>query len=432
MKINSYRYAGIEKVHVTGLSVPNSAEQIRRFAYLEERLMFLLAAHHVSVAHRDLKMLLGRLQYEDATHSDALRKRLNELRVPKGRMKSSPDKALTLLMNEAEHSENVPELLTAVADVLKPALVQAYENYLQACNPLADSPTVRILQQILVEEKEHLRLLRLAWEDLVKDAAERAATSLWLEKIRAFLKAAGGVNGLSPEKAELQPIRSQQSYRIPRQLSRDHALKRVWDYEAPPQDDVGRHAAYLMGLRMSEVNVSEGLAIVLFEVKDKPWEFYADISRHLWDEVRHSLFGEAAIEATCGSRDAVPMRDYEGVYCMEAETMEQYATLGLEVEGANMKYPVGKRGEWEFFRERARHPLMTTFQDFDWADEVLHVHIARRRLENWFVGSPEELARFAEAGKKHRSEIKKRGKGRALPDLLSQLQKIHERSAVSA
>ena len=74
------------------------------------------------------------------------------------------------------------------------------------------------------------------------------------------------------------------------------------------------------------------------------------------------------------------MRDYEGVYCMEVAPLEQYAVLGLEVEGANMRYPIGKRGEWEFCKDMAKHPLMATFQDFDWADEVLHVNIAREQL----------------------------------------------------
>ena len=57
------------------------------------------------------------------------------------------------------------------------------------------------------------------------------------------------------------------------------------------------------------------------------------------------MMGEAAIEATFGNLRAIPMRDYESTYRMEAPALEQYATLGLEIEGGQMKYPVGKRGE---------------------------------------------------------------------------------------
>jgi hypothetical protein len=164
----------------------------------------------------------------------------------------------------------------------------------------------------------------------------------------------------------------------------------------------------MMGLRLSEVNVAEGLAIVLFETPDMPWSFYLDISRHCWDEMRHSLFGEAGVERTHGDPGAVPMRDYEGVFVMEAQPLEQYAVLGLEVEGKNMKYPPGKRQEWEFARDSASHPLMTTFQDFDWADEVVHVNIARRQLDSWFEGGLKTIGPFSEAGKAHRTAVKHR------------------------
>ncbi len=40
----------------------------------------------------------------------------------------------------------------------------------------------------------------------------------------------------------------------------------------------------------------------------------------------------------------------------------------------------GKRHEWEVSRE-AHSPLATTFQDFDWADEVLHARVGR----DWYV-----------------------------------------------
>lgn len=420
MRTSSYRYAGCDNVLKNGQSVTSSAEQIRRFQYLEERLMFLMAAHHPSIPYRDLKMLLGRLQYEDSLHADMLRNRLPELRMPRGKLKTAPDESLEILMNEAEHSRNAPELLSALVRVIKPALISAYEDYLKDCNPLADSPTVRIFKIILMEEKEHMELLQKAYEDLVQTQTDRDAADTWAQQLQLCLKNAGGVRGLA-EKNPSSPNRSIQPYKIPHKLSRDSQLDRVWDYDAPPQEEIGRHTAYLIGLRLSEVNVSEGLAIVLCEVKDKPWEFYRDLSRHLWDEVRHSLFGEAALEHLCSNRNGVPMRDYEGIYCMEADAMEQYATLGIEVEGANMKYPIGKRGEWEFFKDKAKYPLMTTFQDYDWADEVLHVNIARRRLESWFVGSVEELSEFAAAGKKHRTEVKKRGIPGSLPDLTDKL-----------
>ena len=57
-----------------------------------------------------------------------------------------------------------------------------------------------------------------------------------------------------------------------------------------------------------------------------------------------------------------------------------------------MKYPGGKRGEWEFCRD-AGHPLMTNFQDFDWADEVTHVGYGRKWLIDYYCKGDREEAR---------------------------------------
>lgn len=45
----------------------------------------------------------------------------------------------------------------------------------------------------------------------------------------------------------------------------------------------------------------------------------------------------------------------------------------------------GKRFEWEV-GVASHNPLAATFQDYDWADEVLHAHIGR----SWYVPENEK------------------------------------------
>jgi hypothetical protein len=52
--------------------------------------------------------------------------------------------------------------------------------------------------------------------------------------------------------------------------------------------------------------------------------------------------------------------------------------------------------------------LMTTFQDYDWADEVLHVNIAKRQLAEWAPGGAKALSAIAEKGKANRTKVKQR------------------------
>lgn len=403
-----YRYAGLERVHAPGLSVSESAMRLRRLAYAEMRLMRLLASRVVTIANREVKLLLARLQYEACMHADGLRGRILEMRVAKSRLEAAPDEALAIFFDEAEHLPDAATFLAAVTNLIKPALRQAYEGYLGEANYLADYPSVRLIKQCLADEIEHQALLESALRHTSFTDADRELADMWQRSLMRYLSAAGGLDGTAP-RGELPPRQASQTpYRIPHELTRDGSFARVWDFVKPPYEHVADHLNYMMSIRLSEINVAEGLAIVLFETAGMPWSFYADISRHCWDEVRHSMFGEAAIEATYGDRAALPLRDYEGVFAMEAPPLEQYAVLGLEVEGKNMKYPPGKRLEWEFCRDAARHALMTTFQDFDWADEVLHVNIARRQLDQWFEGGLEHIAPFSAAGREHRTAVKQR------------------------
>lgn len=404
-----HRYAGLTQVHSSGLSVTNAAMQLRRLAYAEMRLMRLYASRVVTLEQRDVKVLLARLQYEATQHADVLRSRILELRVSTNAVNAAPDEVLTIFFDEVEHLADPYPYLAVMTQFIVPAVLDAYGKYLDTTNDLADYLSVRIVRANLQETEEHLRLLTAvlgAFANPTPDQLEQ--TNGWMRQLQAFLGAAGGILGVQPSTGRLERQASAEPYHVPHDLKRDDTFVRVWDYDKPPLENVKPHLDYMMGLRLSETNVSEGLGLVLCETPNMPWGFYVDISRHLWDEMRHSLFGEAAIEATYGDRAALPMRDYEGVFAFEADLLEQYAVLGLEIEGANMKYPPGKRQEWEFCRDMAQHWLMTTFQDYDWADEVLHVHIARRQLDKWFEGGLKHILPFSKAGKAHRTRVKQR------------------------
>lgn len=421
--MKDYHYAGLQRIFAPGLSVAEVRERLCRFAYVEQRFMRLLSSRIVSIPHMAVKALLARLQYEEALHADSWRNRILELRTNKSRLEKTPDPALEILFDEAEHLPDGYPFLSAVTHVLKPALCDAYRAYQAATNGLADYPSVRLLRQILAEEEEHARLLSTVVENMVPTEEERRVSAAWEETLKSFLHAAAGIDGTAPHAQPRPRAASVHPYRIPHTLVRDETVSHVWDYVAPPLEDVSAHLNYMMGLRLSEQNVAEGLAIVLFETPAMPWSFYLDISRHCWDEMRHSLFGKAAIEFTYDDLAALPMRDYEGIFVMEASPLEQYTVLGLEVEGKNMKYPPGKRQEWEFARDSAKHPLLTTFQDFDWADEVLHVNIARRQLDSWFEGGLKAIQPFSGHGREHRTEVKHRHSPVALPANLPAAQK---------
>ncbi len=405
LRVELSKYAGLGEVKRPGLSVHEAAGRLLCLAYTEKRLMFLCAAKMVSVPERNLKTLLARLQYDAAGRCNLLRNRLREMRTAKVRIDGVPNEALAVLLDELFFAEESKEI-TQIIWWLHSQLLNAYEQYLVATNPLADSPTCDLLETFLLRLRSSIECLSVQPDQFGLAVADKVLPR-YLQK---YWVGVGSLDGVTAGAASPIPARerSTKPFQVSRIAGRDATLKRVWDYVKPSMEHVADFHRYMMGIRLSEINVAEGLAIVLCETKDSAWEFYLDISRHLWDETRHSLMGEAAIEAHCGSVTGIPIRDYESTYCMEASALEQYATLGLEIEGAQMKYPIGKRGEWEFCRDSAKDALMTTFQDFDWADEVLHVTIAKRQLALWAPGGMEKLSALAGQGKINRTAVKGR------------------------
>jgi hypothetical protein len=394
------RYAGLGDVKKAGLSVPVAAARLHHLSFVEKSLMLFCAAHLVGTPIRDLKLLLGRAQFLAAERCASLRKRLQELRMPKLRVDKHPSEALGVAMDEALHCESDKEA-ASIAHAIHKELISTYLHYLEETNPLADSPSCDLIAS-------QLPLLRGITESLaafILNSGEQYSVT----RLEKFYHAAGGFDGSREGSQKLPPReRSEKPFQIDRRAGSPPASAMVWDYIKPTLEETDDYFVHMLGIRLSEINVAEGLATVIYESKDKPWGFYYDLSRHLWDEIRHSMMGEAAIEATYGHSGSIPMREYERIYCMEAPPLEQYATLGIEIEGGQMRYPVGKRGEWEFCRDAAKNSLMTTYQDYDWADEVLHVNLARKQLSDWFPGDVKELSLFAQGGRMKRSEVKQR------------------------
>ena len=338
-----YQFAGLQRAKESGLSVEECSRRMHRMAYVEERLMFMQAAHIVTTPQRDLKGLLSRLQYEDGLHSDILKNRLTELRVPRSKGSSVPDVRLEVALDEAMHSYGSVELLTALVKVYKPALLDAYRSYLRQTNGLADYESVRLMRTIIAEEEEALGLLEAAYGDVVRSAEEEELAKKWAGALVRLLEEAGGIDGgVEAGPGGVHPVRSGVRYKVARRPVRDDTFSSVWDFNHVDEDRVPERLAQMIATRLGEITIAEALAIVLLEVEGQPWSFYIAISRHMWDEMRHSLFGEAAAEHVYGDRAALPLRDFEIEYLFEMTPLELYAMLGIGVEAALMKYPPGK------------------------------------------------------------------------------------------
>jgi len=420
-------YAGIEGAQRPGLFVEENARLLRRYAYLERRLLLLEAGRLPGTAILELKHALARHAWEDAQHADALRRRILTLRTSPRLLDECPDPALEALCDEAERAEDTVELVAGLYGVLKPALLAAYRQHLAETNPVADFPTVRELEIAAREEEAQLAwgvdalrelcgpdAARAAWralgrpgdpepvpeeapEEVLPGAAQAgppighpwrpapdapARARAWQAHLERLLAAAGGVDGRAP-RAEPEPTRGTAPFRISRHPQRDPRFTVNFQFHEPgdpPPTTTEERLIFMMRGRLNELAATENPASALFELAraGAPWEALHELARHMWDEARHSMLGQAVIESLGRDVREWPLRIGPGYSYLSVGPLERYAHLGLNVEQGMMRYPPGKREEYEWCRDVARNGLAAMYQDYDWADEVYHTQIARR------------------------------------------------------
>ncbi len=429
-------YAGIPDAERPGLDVQENVALLRRFAYIEQRLCLLECGHFPGTAILECKHALGRHAWEDGQHADALRRRIVTMRTSKRVLEECPDPALSACMDEVERAADTVELLAGVHGVIKPALLAAYLWQLDTTNPVADFPTARELEIIVREEARQLAWASEAITEVAGAAAARAAldaaqsaggfapspvasaaplapasaddppaaargdpavglplspeagaverAQAWQSHLRTFLAAAGGVTGREARCAAEVP-RSQERFQISRHPRRDPRFTIHFQFHEPGDpapETTEEKLIMMMRGRLNELAATENPASAVYELSQAadglPWEGLLELVRHMWDEARHSMLGQAVITSLGRDIREWPLRIGPGYSYLSVGPLERYAHLGLNVEQGSMRYPPGKRQEYEWCRDVARNRLAAMYQDYDWADETYHTQIARR------------------------------------------------------
>lgn len=393
-----------------GISVEGAVSLLRRWARIEHRTLLVLAAHLNAVPEWEAKCALSLHLWQDAEHCGSLRARVAEMRKPPHYLDRPDDPALERFFDELLRSESTRELLTGIYRVLKPSLVEAVEAYCRRSNPLADQPTRRLLRLLLVEVREQIE-----W-------GQQALTALggpdrpWADHLGAYLSAAGGAAGTDERREDALPAtRATQPFEPVRTPRRDSRFTRLWDsrgrlpgYDAPP-DEVNWRMLYV---RLTEMHVPELLALTLYEWPDGSFDVHRELARHLWDEARHAMMGEVAFETRGADWHTVPHElSFASYPNQHLEPRERYALLYRAEHAVMGNRPGGKPAQHAAARASG-DALTTLFQDYDWADEVLHVHIARRVL----AGAYEDARERDEAGDRAWAEYDRvAARDRALP-----------------
>ena len=387
-----------------GHGVDKTVALLRRFLYIEGRLTKTLVAHLNAVPEWEAKCALSLHLWQDAEHCTWLRQRVIEMRNPPVRLDQVPSEGLRIFFEELLCSRTTAELLAGVYGVLKPALVAAMKEHAATANPMADYPTLRQLQFILLEEERQLQWGAAA----LKIIGDPPGLQAWKSHLLACLRAAGGVAGPDETAPSLPPRRYDGHFEPVRIPQRDARFTRVWNSRGrwlPDGTPPIERNVYQLYVRLTEMHVPELIALTMHDWKNQPWEFYHALARHLFDETRHAMMGEAAFETRGLDWKTVPHEVSFADFPNRNLSARDRYTLLWGIEHSMMGKNGGKRGEFEVARE-AGDPLATTFQDFDWADEVLHVQIANKWLKPAFASDEEMNATYQSAREKIDAVIK--------------------------
>lgn len=371
---------------------------MKRHHYLLVRLHQIFTARITAEPIYELKTAFSLHSYLCAEHATAFRQRVSELREPPLGLEAIPHPALKLLCDEILAAPSPVELVLGLYDVLIPALVKSLGLYQSTTNPLADAPSVRVTRFCLLEMEDLSAFGRQAVAALV-DAASRERLADWQTLLQQCLQQASGVsghepamreqNGKAPQEAaasEPLPHFSATPYQYDPVPRRDHRFQDSFNGGVNPEAFLydERFSArdktlMLFYKRLREIDVPEMMAGILVQTPGKPWKYYRDMSRQLWDEARHAMLGEVGFTSLGLDWSQIPINfTWSRNLNTQLQPWERHAVLFFIEQGLMPR--TGKRFEWEVGLA-SQVPLSALFQDFDWADEVLHAQIGRE----WYV-----------------------------------------------
>lgn len=396
------QFAGVcsrEESQRLGMPVAECARRLRQIAYLKQRLAYIASAQLSRTPEWEVKSALALHAWYDAEHATALRKRLVELRENENKLDEPPSAELVAACDELLAAEDTLELLTGIYEVLRPALLEMIGAYVAATNPLADHVSCRALKHIALDEEECIAWGHQTLEVLLHDRAARERSRAFREHIEAHF-AAAGMTTKGDNVGPLPPARAKKAPDItPRRDARFHAL---YDTSTPADSiyadgarPIEERNLALLFKRVREMDVPEAIAGILAQSPDEPWEYHADMHRQMWDEARHALLGQAALEARGVEWQRLPINVTFSFKLARYLGPKERHLLLYAIEQSLMPAGSGKKYEWQIAC-RSRDKLSCNFHDFDWADEVLHAAIGRRQLRRFYGSDQQQMLKQAD------------------------------------
>ena len=369
-----------------GLSVEQCVTRLKQYHYAFKRLHQIFTARITAEPILELKNAFSLHAHICAENVSALRKRVGEMREPPLGLEEIPHPSLEIAFDEILAAPSTELLVLGLYGKALPALKTALEKHIRDTNKLVDSPSVRLIRFALLEIEDMLAFGATAIKSLSKGTENPA----WLALLDDALaeKPVERQYSKTPYKFHGVPKRDE---RFPDPYNMGvNAEVFLYDPQYPPQPKT----LMMFYKRLREVDVPEMMASIIAETTGKPWGYYRDMTRQLWDEARHSMMGEVGFAQLGVDWPKKVMVNFTWSLGLNTQLtpIERHAVLYFIEQGLMPKN--GKRFEWEV-GQKSGNALSALFQDYDWADEVLHAKIGR----DWYLkdfDNPQDAIRYGD------------------------------------
>ena len=348
------------------ISIEQNVTILKRYAYLERACMRTLAGWLPGVPEWEAKNEFGLHVWESADAADQLRGRLRELRNYQPERNLSP--ALETLFSTLDYAQNTAEVIATVYLVVKKALLDAYRTHPEVTWSDFDNPTVKVTSSLIANTEK-----QVAWaEQFFPTIADRyPGWEAWRDTVEGLLAADGGPRGTGP-RHDAPPL-PERALLLPWQTCQREQGWQVFNPEVDAEPDrkaqPEAHRLWRFKHYLNEMTASETLGSILWMTPEMEWEFQHNVSRHLWDEMRHSQLGQTRVQQLGLKISDVPQVVQIYNVMMTLPAVDQYALLTTVIEPNGMPEKRVNREHWEEIHD----DISAAAVAYDWSDENFHV-----------------------------------------------------------
>ncbi len=372
------------------LSKEEVIDRFKRYRFVKNQIFEMMGGWVLSFPEIEIKIQFGRQMYSDALHSDLLKQRLHYLGArTDNRQIAYPDKKFFAYLEDLWHNASPTVVKLYTVDVLlRSLIVDTIREQLDRTSVPEDKASEEILRRIVSDDYACISWANSAIMEL--DPNREILTDKLRETLRENLAKSGGF--MSSEDPGV-PFKREFAYsKAPTRPKNWKIIENADEYTEKNNtyDNVEGKKRLLHDLVDGELCSIERLGKMLAEFPDFPWEMKMQLTKQAWDESRHAESQIRRLKELGGKVGDYPV-NYWGweVDVNRPDPLERLAISNMTFESEACKH----MSSWIETARTTGDEESARLIEFILMDEVTHVQIGKRWVDELTKNDPEHLKR---------------------------------------